>query len=139
LGVPKQLANYRQAKAAARTEGRIRVAQIVQANALQASTSGDSFPWTFQIGARFLGTIAWHDVGADTFQAGQHRHRWSVQDHRLSTALAVGEEQQPALKIDVLPPQMQDFPQAAAREEQQPDRRGREGTDLSEAVLRFLS
>jgi hypothetical protein len=32
---------------------------------------------------------------------------------------------------------MQDFPQAAAREEQQPDRRRREGTDLMPIAERF--
>src|SRR5262249_47431196 len=77
-----------------------------------------------------LGIITRHDVGADTFQAGQHRHRWSVQNHRLSTALAVRKEQQATLKIDVLPPQMQDFPQSASGEEQEAKGRRRERADL---------
>ena len=68
LGVSQQFANYRQPKAAARTEGRIGVAEVVKANALQACASGDSFPRTFEISARFLGVVTRHDVRADPFR-----------------------------------------------------------------------
>ena len=106
----QQLADYRQPKAAARTEGRIGVAKIVKANAVEASTTRDSFPRTFQIGTRLLGVISRHDVRAEPIKASQHGKCRRVQNHSLSAALAVREEKQPALKIDVFPPQMQDFP-----------------------------
>jgi hypothetical protein len=108
--VSKQLANYRQPKAAARTEGRIGVAQVMKANAVEAGTTRDGFPRTFQIGARLLEIISRHDVRAEPIKASQHGKCGSVQNHSLSTALAVREEKQPTLKIDVFPPEMEDFP-----------------------------
>ena len=135
LGVSQQFANYRQPKAAARTEGRIRVAEIVQANTLQASTSGDSFPRTFQIGTRLLGIISRHNVRAVPIEPAQYRHCGGIQDYSLAAALAVGKKQQASLKIDVFPPEMQHLPQPASGEQQEAKGRPRERTDLGIAIF----
>ena len=60
----------------------------------------------------------------------QHRKGRGIEDDGLSAALAIRQEQTATLDIDVLPPQVENFPQAAAREEKQPKRRRRRRIDL---------
>ena len=118
LSVTQQPADDRQPHATAGTEARVGVPQIVQANAGQTGALGDGIPRALQIVARLLRIVAGHHVRADPLQLVQHRKGRGVEDDGLPAALAVGQEQTAALKIDVLPPQVQDFPQAAAGEEQ---------------------
>ena len=105
-------------KPATGTEARIGVPQIVQANADQTGPLGDGIPRALQIVARLFRIVAGHHVRADPLQRVQHREGRGIEDDGLSAALAVGQEQTAALQIDMLPPQVQDFPQAAAGEQQ---------------------
>ena len=66
--------------------------------------------------------LARYDEAADTRQGIQHGKGRGVQNNRLLTSLAFGQEKQAALEIDVLPLQVKNFPKAATREEQEPKR-----------------
>jgi hypothetical protein len=63
--------------------------------------------------------FARYDEAADTRQGIQHSKGRGVQNNRLLTSLAFGQEKQAALEIDVLPLQVKNFPKAATREEQE--------------------
>lgn len=102
----------------------------MKADAVKAGTTRDGFPRTFQIGARLLGVISRHNVRAEPLEPAQYRHCGGIQDYGLAAALAVGKKQQATLKIDVFPPEMQDFPQPASVEQQEAKGRPRERADL---------
>ena len=117
LSMAQQATNDRKTKPATGTKARISVPQIVEAYAGQTGPLCDGIPRTFQIVARLFRIIAGHRVWTQPLQPVQYRKPRSIQDNGLSAALAVGQEKAAAFKIDVLPPQVQDFPQAAAGEE----------------------
>lgn len=85
-------------------------------------TTRVGIPWALQIVARLRRIITRHHVGAQSLQYVEHRKGRGIQDDRLPAALAVREEEAAALEIDMLPAQVQDFPQAAAGEEKQAER-----------------
>src|SRR5262249_11133193 len=103
--------------------------EVVKADAVESSPPRHCLPWTLQIGARLLGVVARHDIGAEPIEAGQHCKRWSVQDHGFPAGLGVGEKQQAALQVDLLAFEMQDFPESTAGEKQKADRGCRKGAD----------
>jgi hypothetical protein len=80
--------------------------------------------------ARLFRIVAGHHVWSDALKCIEHRERRGVEDDGLPAALAVRQEQTAALNIYVLPPQVQDFPQAAASEEKEPQCSRRRRRDL---------
>src|SRR5262245_66689462 len=61
----------------------------------------------------------------------------SAEPNRTSAGLAVGQEEKPALKIDVIPFETQNFMESATGEQQQPDRRDRVRGDACAPILRL--
>jgi len=57
----------------------------------------------------------------------------------LSAGLAVGQEEDGALEVQMLPAGMQDFPRAATGQDQQADRRNPERVEFAAPVLRLRS
>jgi hypothetical protein len=113
----QELADDRQAKPSACAKTGIGVAEIMKSDAIKPGAFRHPFPWALEIGARPFGIIARHSVGADPIEAGQHGQRWGVQDHRLPAGLRVGQKQQAALQVHLLPLEVQDFPEPAAGEQ----------------------
>src|SRR5262245_26338140 len=116
--MPQQFPDDRQPKTAASTKAGEGVPQIVQADADQSCTLGHGVPWPLKVSARQFRIIARDHERPNLLESSYHREGRSVEDDSLATALAVGQEQQASFQIDVLPAQVQDFPQTAAGEEQ---------------------
>jgi hypothetical protein len=114
--VAKEGADDRQAQPDRSTDGRETVAQVMRSNASQAGRSTHSLPGTLNRCVCALG-----------FRPGEHprifRHarEFLEQDtgrridiHNFRSSLAVGQAQAFALKIDVVPAQVDDFTTPAA-------------------------
>src|SRR5262249_52730307 len=61
----------------------------------------------------------------------------STEPNRTSAGLAVGQEEKPALKIDAIPFETQNFMKSAPSAQKQPDRRDRVGGDSCAPILRL--
>ena len=134
LSVPQQSANDWQPQPSTGTKARVSVPEVVQANAVQTGPLCDGIPWALQIVARASRIVAGHHVGPDPLQRIQHGKGRGVEDDSLPAALAVGQEQTATFQVDVLPFQVQDFPEAAASEQKQAERCRRRRCDLGEAL-----
>src|SRR5262249_8198415 len=115
LCVPEQLADDRQAEAQPRAHAGVGMAKVMNAEPAEASPLYDRAPWPikvrpwlFVIGACGL---AGDHVGADARQVRENVEGWGVQHDRFLAGFAIGQEQQPALEVYVLP-----FPEAGASE-----------------------
>ena len=65
-------------------------------------------PWLLEVGPRPIRGRAGHDEGAAAIGIPQQRERWGAQHDRLSPRLAVGEQQQAPLQIDMGPLQVKE-------------------------------
>src|SRR5262249_37921989 len=121
LLMAQQLADNWQPKAAGSAKRCVGVSEVVKADTFQPRTLSHCCPWSFQVRAGILilvsGITSGDDVNTDTRKFGENRRRGRVEDNGLATSLAVREKQQPALKINICPPQSQDFAQAATGEQ----------------------
>ena len=103
LGVTEQTADNGQSKPATGAEARVGVPQIMKPNSFETSPPRDRTPRAMEVRSRLSWVIPGHDVGADFFQLIQNCDgRW-IQNYDFSAAFTVGQKQQPALEINVLP------------------------------------
>src|SRR5262249_32226720 len=68
---------------------------------------------------------------------GENRQGGSAEPNRTGAGLAVGQEEKPAFKIDVIPFESQNFIESATREQQQPDRCDRVRGNSRAPILRL--
>src|SRR6266536_3320351 len=134
--MPEQLSNDWKAETTACANARICVAEVVDTDAVQPRALRNGLPGSFEVGTRLFGIVPGDDVGACPGQTRKHFQGRGVQHDGFFAGLAVSEQEQPAIKVDVLPPEMQDFPQASPREQQQAQSGGGMGTDLGAPLLR---
>src|SRR5947209_2888842 len=116
LRVAKEFSNDWQAKAAAGSKTGVRVAQVVNAKALEIGYTADQIPRPLEVGTGLVQLRASDNVLADAVETVQGHERRRIEHDRLFAGLDVRQEQQPAVKVDVLPLQMQDFPKPRASE-----------------------
>src|SRR5262249_22852754 len=109
--------------------------EIMKPHAVKSSTLRHCLPWTLEISAGPFGIVPRHDIRTEPIETGHHCQRRSVKNRGLPAGLGVGEKQQATLKAPLPPLEVQVFPKPAAGEQEQPNRRCREGADLGEAVL----
>ena len=117
------------------TKACIGVPQIVQANAVKTGALGDGIPRTLKIVTRFFRIVAGHHIRSDPLQPVQNRQGRGIENHGFPAALAIGQEQTSPLEIDILPTQVENFPQPATGEQKQPKRRRRRRSDFGEPLL----
>ena len=107
---------------------------------------GDGSPRPLEIDAGLPSPISGNDMGV-AFEMRERREdgeRRRAQIDRLLAGLAVGQEMHSTLEVDELPAGMQNFAQPCAGQDQEADRRDREGVEndaaavLLRCVLRFL-
>ena len=79
-------------------------------------------PWLLEVGPRPIRGRAGHDEGAVAIGIAQQRERRSAQHDRLPARLAISEQQQAPLQIDMGPLQVKDLAKTRAREEKQAKR-----------------
>ena len=100
----------------------MRMPEIVNAQARKACPLRDRAPWPVEVGTRFFalspGTLTSDDMHPGVFEAGEHRKRRCIQYDRFRARLAVGEQEQPALKVNMLPFEFQNFAQPSASQDQ---------------------
>jgi hypothetical protein len=70
-----------------------------------------------------------HDIGARAIESGEHREGGRIQNDRFRTSLAVGEQEQPAFEVPMLPFEFQNFSHSCACQNRQPDCRHDERVD----------
>src|SRR6266702_6722295 len=112
--MPEQLSNDRKPEATACANARICVAEV---------------------GTRLLGIVPGNDVDACPGQTRKHFQGRGVQHDGFFAGLAISEQEQAAIKVDVPPPEMQDFPQPSPREQQQAQSGGGMRTYLGSPLL----
>ncbi len=134
----KQSPYYGQPEAASRANGCEGMAKIVDARALQASGGYDRGPRLFEVRARRAFLLAGNDkrIAFEARQVGEHFKGCGGKKERLPSCLRLGQENYPALKVDLLPLRMKDFPQACTAQDQQPDRCDREWVEACDAGSR---
>src|SRR6266536_1251092 len=134
--MPEQLSNDRKPEDTACANARICVAEVVNTDAVQPRALRHGLPGPLEVGTRLLRIVPGNDIIARPTETCKHLQGRGVQHDGFFAGLAVGEEEQPTIKVDVLPPEMQDFPQASPREQQQAQSRGGMRTYLGAPLLR---
>ena len=141
LRVTQQLADDRQAEARTCADAGVSVSQIVNPHVIKSCPPPNGAPRLVKVGARLLvvgaGVLARDDIGTYSRQRREHGHGRSVENDCSLAGFAIGQEQQPPLKIDVLPAQVQDFAEPGTGENQQPDCRRRVRADHGVSVPLF--
>ncbi len=135
LRVPQQLTNNRKPEPATSANAGVGMPQIMKPDADEAAMARHHLPRPFEVRPWRIGVFASDDEGADAGELGEAGQRRRVQDDGLAACLAVREQQQSALEIDMLPSQMQNFAQPCTSKYQQPQSRRGMRADDSAAVV----
>ena len=109
----------------------------MNAEAFKASRTANQIPRPLEIGARLVQLLAGNDVLANAIETVQHRQRRRIEYDRFLSSFAVGQAQEPAIKIDMVPLQVQNLPEPRASEQQEAQRRGGELVDRCHPVFRL--
>src|SRR5689334_14149345 len=116
----QELANNWQAESRTRAEARMGMPQIVNSKTDKARPLSDRAPRLIEIGAWFFlfgsSVLSGDHIGADVGQAREHGHGRGVEHNRLFSGFAIGQRQQPAFQIHVLPSQVEDLAKPGAGE-----------------------
>jgi hypothetical protein len=126
--MPEHFSDYWQAHAGAHRDRRERVAQVVDADSLKPCMGGNSRPWPMKVGPwsllppfhsalRAAARMSRKAVITNAGDGSQDHPRGFPHDDRFLTRLRVGQPQQPALEIHVLPFQVQDFTESRTSEQ----------------------
>ncbi len=119
LRMAQELPNDRKAEARARANRREGVPKIMDAHAFEARVPLYRPPRLFQAGPRPAHVGSGYDKGAAALAIPQKVHGGGAHNNRLSASLAVGQIDQPSLKIDVAPFEGQNLLQSRAREHEE--------------------
>src|SRR5271166_4988971 len=119
LRMAQKLANYRKGEARARANRREGVSKVMDAHAFEARVPLYRPPRLLQARSRPAYVGSRYDEGSSALAIPQEVHCGGAHDDRLSTRLAVGQVDQPALKIDMAPLEGQDLLQSRAGEHEE--------------------
>src|SRR4051812_11136772 len=112
----------------------------MQADAGQVGGVCDGRPRPFQVGTRST-PLTRDDVRVAFYsrQVSYDGLRRTAEEQRFSPRLAVGQEDDAALNIDLAPPSVKNLAQPRARQEQQADGSDGERIEASQPLLRLRS
>jgi hypothetical protein len=110
----EQLADDGKTKASACTNTCMGVSQVVQANPVETGALRDQAPGAIEIVTRPIRVVAHDHKGAEARQFRQNGQGPGIEHNGLATSLAVRQQQQPALKVDIVPFESEDFAQAGS-------------------------
>ena len=85
----QQASDDRQTQSTTRAEACVGVPEVVQAHALQTSTSDDSVPGPLQITARLFRMVAGNHARSEPLQPIQDRKGRGIEDNGFPTTLTV--------------------------------------------------
>ena len=99
---------------------------------MEVGDLGDRRPRLLEVGSRcsILGACDDEGIALDAWQYGYDDERGRGKVDRLFPGLAVGQEDDAALEIDLLPSGVQDFPKARASQDQELDGGNRERVEF---------
>ena len=109
LCVTQKLSDDRQSHTARSAYAGERMAQIVNAQIIKPGMFAKSPPWPIEVVARFVRLVAGNHVVADSLQFIQNSKCRTVEDNEPFARLAVGDQQKPALEIDIILSKVENF------------------------------
>lgn len=120
LRMSKKLADHVEARAIVDGEGRVRVPEIMQADALEVGAVANHVPGLPKIDEVGAAPMALDDIGVIDISGMMAKNfdGLGVEVDRLAAGLAVGQPDHAAIKIDVVPLERRDLAVARAGEQE---------------------
>ena len=130
LGVAKKFADHRQAHSGTSGDTGKAVAEVMDAHAVEVSGWAQATPWLLKIDQPCAFLLARDNVWVPRhpWHFPKQLNRGFVEENVLRAGLGIGQPQHPISKINVFPPQAQNFSQPRAGQDQQAYGSDSEGT-----------